>query len=95
VVTAVTRLLPASSTVAVTIATLAAAALFQPLLRIVRDLVDRRFNRARYDAQHTVDTFGERLSHEIDSRTLSENLLQVVGSTMQPDRLRLWLKDEL
>jgi hypothetical protein len=93
VVTTITRLLPAHSRLAVTIATLIAAALFQPLLHVVRGVIDRRFNRASYDAQLTIDGFGERLRHEIDSRALSDDLLGVVSSTIEPNGLRLWLKD--
>jgi hypothetical protein len=93
VVTTITRLLPAHSRLAVTIATLIAAVLFQPLLHVVRGVIDRRFNRASYDAQLTIDGFGERLRHEIDSRALSDDLLGVVSSTIEPNGLRLWLKD--
>jgi hypothetical protein len=92
VVTTITRLLPLSSTLAVTIATLVAAALFQPLLHLVRGTIDRRFNRASYSAQLTIDRFGARLRHEIDSQTLSKDLLDVVGSTVEPKRLHLWLR---
>jgi hypothetical protein len=93
IVTSVTRLLPDSSTLAVAAATLAAAALARPLYRRVQQGVDRRFNRARYDAQHTVDEFGLRLRHEVDTGLVSEDLLHLVHRTLQPEGVGLWLRE--
>jgi hypothetical protein len=92
VVTTATRLLPDSSTLAVAAATLVAAALARPLHRRVQHGVDRRFNRARYDAQQTVEGFGARLRHEIDTTVVSDDLVQVVHTTLQPDGVVLWLR---
>ena len=61
-----TRVLPISSPVAVAGATLAAAALFNPLRRRVQRAVDRRFNRARYDADQMVTAFAARLKDAVD-----------------------------
>ena len=87
-----TRLLHNESPFVVAAATLAAAALARPALRRVRSVVDRRFNRSRYDALLTVDAFGERLRHEVDPAVVSGDLVQVVNAALQPDSVALWQK---
>jgi hypothetical protein len=89
---AVTRLAGDAGNLAVAAATLAAVALFTPLRRRVQDLVDRRFNRARYDAARTVDAFAARLREQVDLDALSVELLAVVDQTVQPTRATLWLR---
>jgi hypothetical protein len=89
---AVTRLAGDAGSLAVAAATLAAAALFAPLRRRVQDLVDRRFNRARYDAARTVAGFATRLRDQVDLEALQGELLTAVDETVEPTRAWLWLR---
>jgi hypothetical protein len=85
-------LLGHDSSLAVAVATLALAAVFQPARRLVQAAVDRRFNRSRYDAARTVQAFAARLRQQVDLDTLTAELLAVVDQTVQPTRASLWLR---
>ena len=84
VVTAVTQLLPESGDLAVAAATLAAAAVFRPVLGWAQRLVNRRFNREQYDAERAVEQFAARLRDEVDPEAVAMQLLDVVRQTVQP-----------
>jgi MFS family permease len=73
-------------------ATLAAAALFQPARRRIQAVVDRRFNRRKYNAAKTIEAYSLRLRDQVDLDTLSRELLAVVDQTVQPTRALLWLR---
>lgn len=90
--TAVTAPVTDESPVAVAAATLLAAAVFGPARRRIQTTVDRRFNRARYDAAQTVEVYRHRLREEVDIGALSEDLLTTVTKSMQPAGAVLWLR---
>jgi hypothetical protein len=92
VVTAVARLLPESNRLAVTVATLFVAAIARPLYRRFQGFVDHRFNRTKYDAHRTADTFGLRLRRQFDSDAVRSDLVEVVRRSLEPQDVRLWLK---
>ncbi len=73
-------------------ATLAAAALFVPVRRRVQAVVDRRFNRARYDAQRVIERFGSRMRDELVLDGLTRDLHAVVAATVRPSRAWVWLR---
>jgi hypothetical protein len=86
-----TRVLSFHTPVAVAASTLAAAALFYPLRRRVQRAVDRRFNRARYDADQMVAAFAARLKDEIDLDLVRDDLAAVVQQALEPAHLSVWV----
>jgi hypothetical protein len=86
-----TQVLTLTSQVGVAAATLAAAALFNPLRRRVQHRVDRRFNRARYDADNTVTAFASRLQDATDPDEVRSDLIGTVSHALEPAQLSLWL----
>jgi hypothetical protein len=86
--------LTGTSDLAVVVSTLAAAAAFGPVRRRVQALVDRRFDRARYDAARTVDAYARRLRDQVDLDAVTAGLRDTVVATVGPQRLGLWLRDD-
>ena len=90
--TSVARLLPASDTLAVAGATLAAAAVVRPVLRRVRNHMDHRFNRARFDAALEVEAFATRLRDSMATDAAVADLPEVVQRTLRPAALGRWTR---
>jgi hypothetical protein len=86
-----TEVLGFTSSVAVAAATLAAAALFNPVRLRVQRIVDRRFNRARYNADQLVAEFSARLKDAVGLDTVSSDLTGVIQSAFEPAHVGLWL----
>jgi len=87
-----TEALRLSSSVAVAVATLAAAALFSPLRVRVQRLVDRRFNRARYDADAAVAAFAANLQDAVDLDVVRADLAGAVRAALEPASLSVWIR---
>ena len=89
-----TEVLPVHSTVAVAAATLAAAALFNPVRRRVQKIVDQRFNRARYDADRIIAGFAARLKDAVDLDAVRADLASSVQQTLEPAHISVWIRAE-
>jgi hypothetical protein len=88
-----TRVLSVNSPVAVAASTLAAAALFTPLRSRVQRMVDRRFNRARYDADKIVAAFAARLQDAVDLDSIRDDLASVVHKALEPAHISVWMSE--
>jgi hypothetical protein len=84
--------LTGSSTLAVAGSTLAVAAVFNPARRRLQGAVDRRFDRARYDAARAVDAFAARLRYQVDLDDITTGLCDTVTATVAPGRVAVWLR---
>jgi hypothetical protein len=89
-----TRILSVHTPVAVAAATLAAAALFNPVRRRVQQIVDRRFNRARYDADQTAAAFAARLKDAVDLDSIRDDLAGVVHQALEPAHVSVWIRPD-
>jgi len=90
-VTLATRVLPFSSPLGVAASTLVAVAMFNPLRKRVQRLVDRRFNRARYNAEATVSAFAQRVRDDVDLAAVSSEFVRAVQASVEPTHVSLWL----
>jgi hypothetical protein len=90
---AFSRLTEQGSAAAVVLSTLLIAALFLPVRRRVQEVIDRRFNRTRYDAEKTLEAFAATVRNETDLDALAAELLRVIQETMQPETLSIWLRE--
>ena len=86
-----THLLRFHTPVAVAAATLAAAALFNPVRRRVQHQVDRRFNRARYDADQVAAAFAARLKDTVDLNSVRDDLTGIVSRALEPAHVSVWI----
>ena len=84
---------PSSSPIVVAGSTLVVAALFHPLRRRVQRVVDRRFNRARYNADQIVAAFAARLQDAVDLGTVRDELASTVHAALEPAHLSVWIKE--
>ncbi len=92
--TAMTSFLPSDSSLAIATSTLAVAALFNPVRRRVQAWVERRFNRARYDAQRGIDGFSGSLREDLDPDTVVRGWIGVVSETMEPASISVWVRND-
>ncbi|MGD2060957.1 MAG: hypothetical protein PVF87_08845, partial [Acidimicrobiia bacterium] len=93
IVFVLSRFLPDDNSLSVALSTLVVATLFNPLRRRIRDFIDRRLYRSRYDAREIAENFAGRLTDEVDLDTLHDELLEVVDETVKPEAAAVWIRD--
>jgi len=86
------QVLPLSDPVAAAAAALTAAALFSPVRRRVQGAVDRRFNRARYNADQSITAFAAQLKDAVDLDSVRNDLVGAVRQTLEPAHVSVWLR---
>ena len=93
IVSLLTGLIPPNQNdLTIAASTLVVFALFNPLRQRIQGLVDRRFNRSRYNSQRVIDGFSETLRNQIDSDQVVEGWVGVVNQTMQPSAVGVWVR---
>ena len=90
----ITELFSGQNDIAVAASTLAVAALFSPIRKRVQSVVDRRFNRTRYDGEQIVAEFTSRLRDNVDLETLTGEWVSVINDTVQPESVSVWVKEQ-
>jgi hypothetical protein len=88
-----TRLLGEQSPLFVAASTLIVAGLFGPLRKRVVVWVDRRFYRARYDADRVAEAFSSRLRDQIDLTDLTTDWVDVIAATLRPTTIGVWVSE--
>ncbi len=85
--------IPDDNTLLIVGSTLAVAALFNPVLQRVQNVIDRLFYRKRYDAEATLDQFSEKIRDAMDTNAIEQHILDTVTNTIQPESISLWVVD--
>lgn len=85
-------LVPTQSNLAVAGSTLIVAAAFNPLRRRIQDWIGRRFDRSRFDSRKVVEAFADRLRDQTDFQELEAGLTDVVGRTLRPSAISIWVR---
>jgi hypothetical protein len=91
-VTGLALFTPSDDPLVVAVATLTVFALFTPIRRRVQLVVDRRFNRSRYDSERVIDRFAGSLQERVDPSGVVDDWVGVVEETMQPVSVGVWVK---
>jgi hypothetical protein len=90
-ITTTTGVLGFSSPVGIAASTLVAVVLFNPLRRRLQRVVDRHFNRARYDADAMVAAFVSRLRGAEDLEAVEPELITTVQRAFEPTHVGIWV----